>query len=246
MITMTLSVLNSLHLISPSQACRYCGQPADNAALCPACTEALCDLRPRCRRCALPLADVAGICGECLASPPAFERTLCADSYRSPISHWLQNFKDNRDLRDGHLLAQRLIHTVAAGYPDPTQLPEYLLPVPLHWRKALWRGFNQSAWLTRQLQRHFRVPVLAALQRTRAGSDQRHLDRRQRQRNLHGVYRLRPACHQALQHRHVAVIDDVMTTTATARAISRELRRHGVGRVDIWCLARTARQDDTH
>lgn len=238
------SLTDTLRLLSPPQCCRYCAQPAAGEALCAPCSEALQDRRPRCRLCALPLADIAGICGECLASPPAFTRTVCADSYHPPISHWLQNFKDFRDLRDGHLLAQRLIRTLDQHYADASQRPDYLLPVPLHWRKALWRSFNQSAWLTQQLHRHFGIPVMPALQRTRAGSDQRHLDRRQRQRSLHGVYRLRPHYRQALDNRHVAVVDDVMTTTATARAISRELRRQGVGRVDIWCLARTGKRDD--
>lgn len=243
---MTLLVLSTLRHLSPRQTCRYCTDPSPNGSLCPACEQALMDNQPRCWRCALPLADVAGICGECLASPPAFERTLCADSYRPPISHWLQNFKDFRDLRDGHVLAQRLIRVLSDNYPDPAQRPDYLLPVPLHWRRALWRSFNQSAWLTRQLHRHFRIPVLSALQRHRAGDDQRHLDRHQRQRNLRGVYRVRPRCQPLLQDRHVAVVDDVMTTTATARAISRELRRQGVGRVDIWCLARTGKRNDKH
>lgn len=263
---MTTTLVRALRLLSPLQSCRYCALPSTHGALCPACANALQDSGARCFRCALPLTDPAGICGECLANPPHFERTLCADSYRPPISQWLQNFKDRRDLRDGHLLVQRLIDTVNRSYTDqpdtkhndtvhsdiddnwaePAPLPEYLIPVPLHWRKALWRNFNQASWLSQQLQQHFRIPVLQAVQRTRSGNDQRQLTRQQRQRSLHGVYRLRADYQARLQNRHVAVVDDVITTTATARAISRELRRHGVGRVDIWCLARTGKSHHKH
>lgn len=246
MITLPPALRGALRQLGPRQVCRYCTQPSTAGALCPPCSEALHDRRPRCQRCALPLADIAGICGECLAQPPAFARTLCADSYRPPISHWLQNFKDGRDLRDGQLLVQRLIRSLDQHYPDGAGLPDYLVPVPLHWRRALWRGFNQSAWLARQLQRHFGIPVLPALQRVRAGSDQRQLDRRERQRNLRGVYRLRPECKALLHNRHVVLVDDVVTTSATVRAISRELRRGGVAQVDIWCLARTGKRDDKH
>lgn len=246
MITLPQALLAALQQLGPRQTCRYCSQPNPAGALCPACSEALHDRRSRCHRCALPLMDSAGICGECLAQPPAFIRTLCADSYRPPVSHWLQNFKDGRDLRDGQLLVQRLIRTLDDHYPDRSGLPDYLVPVPLHWRRALWRGFNQSSWLTRRLHGHFEIPVLPALQRTRAGIDQRQLDRRERQRNLRGVYRVRPAFKALLRDRRIAVVDDVVTTTATARAISRALRRGGAAQVEIWCLARTGKRDDKH
>ncbi|WP_439134536.1 ComF family protein [Pseudomaricurvus sp.] len=228
----------------PHQVCRYCMAPSAEGALCTHCQDALLDLKPRCFRCALPLNDPAGICGECLANPPAFERTLCADSYRPPISYWLQNFKDYRDLRDGHLLVQRLIQELETAY-RADDLPDYLIPVPLHWRRALWRSFNQASWMAEQLRAHFDIPVIQALRRTRPGSDQRHLSRQDRLRNLRAVFQLQSdrRIHEHLQNRHLAVIDDVITTTATARAISAELRRQGAGRVDIWCLART---DKTH
>lgn len=242
---MNTPFFEALRLVSPCQVCRYCGA-ATTSGLCDACEQALQDPRQRCFRCALPLNDVASTCGECLANPPWFERTVCADSYRPPISHWLKNFKDYRDLRDGDLLTQRLIRQIEQAYPDSDDLPQYLIPVPLHWRKALWRNFNQASWMARLLNRHFHIPVVQALRRTHPGGDQRHLSRQDRLRNLRRVFRLRthrPAIRQSLQNSHIAVIDDVITTTATARAISKELRQQGARQVDIWCLART---DKTH
>ncbi|GAB3097359.1 ComF family protein [Aestuariicella hydrocarbonica] len=245
---MTSPLLHLLALAGPRQACRYCAAATESGALCSRCEQALQDLRQRCFQCALPLTDSAGICGECLANPPCFDRTVCGDSYQPPFSHWLQNFKDFRDLRDGHLLTRRLIQQLERAYPSTDGRPQALIPVPLHWRKALWRNFNQSCWMARQLGRHFNIPVIQALHRTQPGDDQRHLSRQERQRNLRGVFRLHPRCQRAsiwpsLHNKHVALIDDVITTTATARAISRELRHQGIGRVDIWSLART---DKTH
>ncbi|MBU3069358.1 ComF family protein [Aestuariicella sp. G3-2] len=241
---MNRNPLNWLRLAQPHQTCRHCHAFTISGGLCAPCQNALQDTRLRCFRCALPLNDPAGICGECIANPPAFEQTVCADSYRPPVSHWLQNFKDSRDLRDGHLLSQRLIQRVKSLYCTD-DLPHYLIPVPLHWRRALWRNFNQSSWIARQLSKELHIPALQCLHRTRPGGDQRHLSRQDRLRNLRGVFKLAddPAMRQQLQQRHVAVIDDVITTTATARAISSELRRQGAARVDIWSLART---DKTH
>lgn len=241
---MNQTLLGLLRLAHPRQICRYCSAITTSGGLCDSCQHALQDMRERCFRCALPLNDPAGICGECIANPPAFQQTVCADSYRPPVSRWLQNFKDSRDLRDGHLLTQRLIQRIKTLY-CAEDLPRYLIPVPLHWRKALWRNFNQSSWITHQISKELHIPALQCLHRTRPGGDQRHLSRQDRLRNLRGVFKLSDniAMQEKLQQRHVAVIDDVITTTATARAISAELRRQGAARVDIWSLART---DKTH
>ncbi len=225
--------------------CRYCQDAVSDPRqdLCPGCHKELRDRQVRCFCCALPLLSRAEpdqrlICGECLAAPPPYHRSVCADNYAPPISGWLKSFKDRRDLRDGQLLSRRLAEQIVLAYRDDG-LPQWLIPVPLHWQRCLWRSFNQSAWVAGQLQRSIHVPVLNALRRGHRGGDQRQLGRHQRQRNLRHAFTL-PKRHWAtLKGSHVALVDDVVTTTATARTLGQLLRKHGAARVDIWCLART-------
>lgn len=241
----------------PAQQCRHCRAVAAEGSLplCDPCRQQLWQSLsvPRCYRCALPLplpeadqqpASDSGVllCGECLSVPPAFHRSVCGGDYQPPFSGWLRQFKDQRDLRDGRLLCRRLEQTLRHAYQTDSW-PQWLLPVPLHWRRQLRRSFNQSAWLAKQLQAQLGIPARAALRRRRAGSDQRQLGRRQRQRSLHRVFDLAPGHHSSLQGAHVALVDDVVTTTATVRALSRELLRQGVARVDVWCLCRTGKPD---
>lgn len=229
----------------PAQRCRYCQIPTSDGALCRACQQVLTDNTPRCFQCALPLLSQGLYCGECLAKPPKFDRTICAASYQPPLSHWLRQFKDQRRLTDGHLLTQRLRDTVIQAYADD-EWPQWLIPVPLHWRKTLSRSFNQSAWVAHQLHKQLAIPTLDALSRSASGRAQKDLDRRQRQRNLQGVFKLQRQAQQAIQGAHVAIIDDVITTTATTRLISHELKRHGARRVDVWGLARTDKSSPQH
>ena len=118
--------------------------------------------------------------------------------------------------------------------------PDLLIPTPLHWRRRWQRGFNQCELLCRALRR--RSPALAgvplepgAVRRHRSTPAQSSMNARARRRNLHGAFTVRKPCAKL----RAAVVDDVMTTGATAAAIARSLRDAGADRVDIWCLART-------
>lgn len=228
--------------LMPKRLCRYCHGLCHNAPLCAACLQALTDRQARCYRCALPLFSQSYehrlYCGECLSRPPAFERSVTAASYQPPINHWLNNFKLRRDLRDGHLLYQLLLAQIERQYQDQ-ELPQRLIPVPLHWSKLFLRSFNQSAWLARQLQKSLHIDTFDALSRNSSRWAQKQLNRHQRQRNLKGAFCVKPLEPSILQGQHVALIDDVVTTSATVRVISQQLIDAGVARVDIWSLART-------
>ncbi|MBR9910744.1 MAG: ComF family protein [Gammaproteobacteria bacterium] len=227
----------------PQQLCRHCYSRNPQGSLCSACRRDLNDPLPRCPRCAhpLPCATPTGVdCGECLANPPPFQRVITAYPYQPPISDWINRFKHQRDLRDGHLLSRLLIDRIELAYCQQP-LPELLVPVPLHWTRQLSRGFNQAGWISRCLQQHFAISACPALRRHRTSHSQQGLDRKQRQNNLHGAYQLAPRFAARLHNRHIALVDDVVTTSATARTLSALLLAAGARRVDVWCLARTAR-----
>jgi ComF family protein len=98
------------------------------------------------------------------------------------------------------------------------------------------RGFNQAALIARQLSTALRIPWRSQLlHKHRESADQRGLDRRQRRRNLRGCF----SCHALPGGCHVALVDNVMTTGATAWEATLALRRAGAAKVDVWTLART-------
>lgn len=222
------------HLLG--SCCPLCGQPGEG--LCPPCRDALPRNDRSCRRCALPLpvdACETLLCAACQQRPPPFDRVIAPLRYATPVDDLVSRFKYHGRLP----LARTFAALVWAAIDDRSsdERPTLLLPVPVHARGLRERGFNQAAELARLLARHSGTRWSAGrLARVRHGQHQRGLTRRQRQRNLRGAFEcLGPV------PRHVAVIDDVVTTGATVSEISHLLRRNGAERVEVWSVARTPR-----
>jgi ComF family protein len=133
------------------------------------------------------------------------------------------------------VLAELLSHRLHKHYQhDPR--PTLVLPVPLHWRRQWRRGFNQAHFLAAQLSRQLNIPLQSdCLARSHATQPQQGMQRRQRLRNLSHAFNVMASP----RGRHIALVDDVVTTGATANLLSRMLLEHGAERVDVWCLART-------
>ncbi len=223
------------------QICLLCDEPAEQPyPLCSACEQALPWLDEQCRRCALPLPIDGLLCGGCSRRPPAFSRVIAPWHYGFPIDTLVSRFKHNSQWPLGRLLAQLLSHSLMHHYAEGLPRPDRLLPVPLARRRLRQRGFNQAAMLARWLARQLRLPCdERLLQRVRDTPAQQALGARARQRNLRQAFALAPGCE--LDGLHLALVDDVLTTGATAQAIARLLRQAGARRVDIYCLARTPR-----
>lgn len=218
--------------------CLLCGlASADYTLLCPECDAALPRLRNQpflCRCCALPLTSDAPLCGKCLHKPPAFSQSSIAFSYAHPLDYLIQQFKYRHQLSSGKLLARLLLETC-----QQSPQPELLVPVPMHWRKRWQRGFNQSELMAHWVGKALNIPVLSACQQTHHHHSQKGLGRSERLKNQRQSFALKPTATQKLRDRHIALIDDVVTTTATVRALSELLINAGAQRVDIWALART-------
>lgn len=223
------------------QQCLLCGLPSHNPLpLCAGCKGDLQANKRCCSRCALPLPGSpaqpgAPLCGHCLQQPPPFDRVIAPWLYDEMLAYLIQRWKFHREQRLTALLAQLwLCHDQPLGRID------ILVPVPLHWRRQWWRGFNQSQLLCRALRAACpelaTLPIQArAISRRHATAAQSGINARQRTRNLQGAFTVRKPC----DNLRVAVVDDVLTTGATAAAVARELRTAGASHIEIWCLART-------
>ncbi len=176
-------------------------------------------------------------CGDCLRTPPPWAQTCCAVDYAFPWVQLLQAFKYQGRDELARPLAWLLADAVLDG---PVGLPELLLPVPLSAPRLRERGYNQAWELARHLGRRLHRPAQAqVLLRMRQGPAQAELSRAQRLRNLRQAFQVSPAAAPGLQGRHLALVDDVMTTGATAHAACEALLAAGAARVDVWVLART-------
>lgn len=125
-----------------------------------------------------------------------------------------------------------------------TPWPDLLLPVPLHPARLGMRGFNQALLLARRVSRHTGIPVLQHSCARRPGTSQRGLNAAQRLHNMQGIFTPLPGL-ALTAGRHLAIIDDVVTTTATTQAMAAVLHDGGAASIDVWALARSNHQPDS-
>ncbi len=213
--------------------CLFCAGPIGSSLdLCHGCRLELPFTRFPCPRCALPLPQQQASCGHCLHQPPPWQRCIAPLLYRPPANQLLTSFKYSGRLQGGRLLTTLLIDELQRS----SSKVDLIVPVPLHWRRRWSRGFNQAELIADQLGAALSIPVaMKALQRVRPTTAQQSLDARARARNLRGAFTLlRP-----IAGLRVALVDDVVTTGATAAELSRLLLKGGAAAVELWALART-------
>ena len=191
---------------------------------------ALCGARSRalvCERCdvAVPRCDVI--------SPriAAVDDVVALFHYRFPMDRVVQRFKYAGDLALGRWLAQKLAARAALA-----DRPSLIVAPPSTKERLRRRGFNPALEIAKAVARELRVTcALEGLVRTRETTPQPGLTRTQRRRNLQGAL----ACAADMNGLHVALVDDVLTTGATAEASARVLKKAGAERVSVWVVART-------
>ncbi|QXI17415.1 ComF family protein [Pseudomonas hamedanensis] len=221
------------------QTCLLCDEPAEaQMPMCVACESELPWLGNHCQSCALPLAAEGMTCGACLLEPPAFEQVAAPWVYGFPVDSLITRFKHNAKWPFGHLLADVLGQYLQHRFDEGLPRPDGLLPVPLARKRLRQRGFNQAAMLARWLSVSLDLPYEEQILRRIVDTDaQQDLDAKARQRNLRNAFALAPDAD--VKGRHWALVDDVLTTGATAQALARLLMDAGAARVDVYCLART-------
>ena len=230
----------SFSLFFPDE-CRLCEKPLREVSRIPVC--AGCLNKPRrfatecfCPRCGAPFRhaialDGDGSCGECAGRDTGFDAAYAFGPFDGELRGLIHLFKYGRV----EALAKPLGRMLSLALPAGERF-EAIVPMPLHWRRRWSRGFNQAGLLARELSEATGTGMVQAVRRRRATEAQARLSRTARQANVHGAFIVRrPA---AIAGKRVLLVDDVMTTGATASACARAMKRAGATHVAAITLAR--------
>lgn len=236
---------SSLNVMLPP-LCMSCeGMVSESHGFCAACWKGLAFIAaPYCSCCGLPFeyegqsVNEAALCGACLLELPRFKCARAAVVYNAASRGVLLPFKHN-DRTDFAPALSRMMIQAGRGMLEECDM---LIPVPLHVLRLFSRRYNQAAMLARALAKVFGKPAcLDALIRHKPTPSQGHLSREQRYANVKNAFRVRPAFIPALQQKKIVLIDDVLTTGATANACAITLLKAGAAEVQVLTFARVVK-----
>ncbi len=219
-----------LSLLYPEH-CAACEVLIDAPGFCARCAGSLYPTTPCCPVCALPEEGGAPVmCRRCRASPPPFARVIAPWRYGGELAVAIRRLKYGGARGAGRPdLARPLGALLAPHLPRDVDV---VVPVPLHPRRLAERGFSQAAAVARAARPP--APVRDLLRRQRATDEQAGLTRAARGRNVKGAF----VAARRLDGQRVLLVDDVVTTGATAAACTRALRAAGAASVVVAALAR--------
>jgi ComF family protein len=221
------------------QRCAACGGPVTAAGLCGGCwTKVDFISKPYCQRLGTPFSYDSGALltsPAAIAEPPDYGRARAVARYEGPARALVHALKFHDRLEMADVLAAQMVRAGAGLIGEC----DVVVPVPLHRRRLFTRRFNQSALLAERIARLSRLDYAAvAITRVKATRHQVGLSRPERQRNLSGAFKVLPEMRPLVEGRRVLLVDDVMTTGATANACARVGLRAGAASVDVLTFAR--------
>lgn len=224
--------------------CFACLHRTAELGLCRTCVEQVAWVPSAiCRICGTPFFGFNQrdhTCSRCLTACPSYNRARAClvygdlDRGAGPLALALHRYKYERDVT----LASPLALILADRCPLPPG-HEIIVPVPLHTARLRWRGFNQASLLAKLLAKRRQVRIHPSLlRRNRPTIPQVGLNEQERRRNLTGAFSVTDGAE--VRGRHILLVDDVLTTGATAEECARSLRRAGARKIDVLVLARVA------
>jgi len=234
--TLRRGIARCLNHLFASGLCLACGcELGDTNSLCASCSSQLQRVPNPCQNCGQPNPLGGLVCPACLLNPPRWQKIIAPLQYRGLVRDYLIQLKFSEALYLAKSLGQECIDPFRQSLPKP----EVLLPVPLHRTRLFERGYNQAYEIATVLSGALGIPIdRHALIRTRPTPSQSGLSASQRESNIRKAFTYAPKH----EYRHVALIDDIVTTGSTVTEITRALHRGGVEYVEIWALARVYRR----
>ncbi|PKF58663.1 phosphoribosyltransferase [Alteromonadales bacterium alter-6D02] len=188
-----------------------------------------------CLGCAIPLTSNNKLCGNCQQSPPAYH-LVTAGAYQTPVKELISALKYRNNQLIAHevadLLARRITQLLAA---QTINKPDFLIAVPLHWKKHYQRGFNQANLIAECLSQKLNIPILDCCQRNRYTKAQVSLTFKQRQHNLNKAFSIT----KPITGHTIALVDDVYTTGSTLHELASTIIRAKDVDIQFWTIART-------
>lgn len=245
--------------------CRVCNQ-WQGQSVCAHCVLGAQLDAARCHRCAVRVSEGVNLCQQCEDMPPQFDHAMAAMDYALPWQSLISGLKFRHDTALAKTLAKLMAQGVMQRWSARPQLesplmsrpparitptraterrlrpgaPTVVMPVPLSNQRLRERGFNQAGLLAEHLGRELALPVLHdGLLRKRHTQRLMTLDANARQQHIHGAFVVNDLHLKHVRGRHVAVVDDVLTSGATLNEISKTLWLAGAHEVSVWVVART-------
>ncbi len=225
------------------QRCAACNQVCFGSIICTTCTGLVVKHRLytlRCTRCAVNLNMHTNepVCTHCLAHPPAFDAAVCVGDFNNPISQLISQLKFSHHLIIAAWCAEQLANCLS-HLPTHLQQFDLIVPIPLHNNRLRERGFNQSWEIIRHLpyaahQKH------SVLERLRDTPSQRELNATERMINVKNAFRVDEKYLEFIKNKRILLVDDVITTAATAQAASIALKANGVAHITLASIARVS------
>lgn len=210
--------------------CLYCDgiQNSSLFGLCHKCKLALTNKNNRCQQCAISLNSNTILCGQCISGKNPINTSYCAGDYQQ-LGKSIYPIKQC-DLSHIRLACQLL----KAQLPMNLKI-DAIVSVPMFYRHWLQKGNNHSDLLAKQLSHMLDIPYLSkALKQIKPNQEQKGLSLKERKQNVRNIYQVT----QDIHNMNIAIIDDVMTTSATAQEIARVLKQQGAKTVQAWIIAR--------
>ncbi|MEX0641576.1 MAG: double zinc ribbon domain-containing protein [Pirellulales bacterium] len=215
--------------------CQETIEPGSPASLCAACRAALVDARPGCPRCGALLPADSQPCPRCRDARLHFDSVWRLGPYQGALRSAVLRTKHSSEGALAAALGELLAET--AGGALAALALDVVVPVPMHWTRKMWRGANSPDVVAGRLAGHLGVPSRGdLLRRCRRTAPQASLSPAGRAANVRGAFRAKP--HWDLPGARVLLVDDIMTTGATANEAAKTLSKVGAALVVVAVLAR--------
>ncbi|MDR2782119.1 MAG: ComF family protein [Holosporaceae bacterium] len=234
-------ILNAFDVCFPLMCCN-CGEIVDSEGICPKCWKKIKWIsEPKCKICGTPFeVNITEICVNCLNNRPNFDQVIAVFEYDDSSRNILLKFKHG----DATYLCPQLATWIYRASKDAIQNADLLVPVPIHFFKRLKRKYNQSELLARELEKMSGITYEPRiLQKSKRTPQQEGLSKNMRLQNVRGSFSVNEKYESILQQKTVVLVDDVLTTGATANECAKVLKKHGAEKVIVLVVARVTLSD---